>query len=106
MHAQESCAGTRFLCMHKNLVHAQESGACRRILRVQKNLVHALDFCDSAAIANKIDAFCQSTFFHEWAPYGRWEGHRIADIRVVAMRIFFIFMMSQKKLVFQPVDVS
>ena len=32
VHAQECCACTRVLCMHKNLVHAQESCACTRIL--------------------------------------------------------------------------
>ena len=28
VHAQECCACTRVLCMHKNLVHAQQSCAC------------------------------------------------------------------------------
>ena len=40
-HAQESCACTRIVCMHKILVHAQESCACARILCMHKNLVLA-----------------------------------------------------------------
>ena len=32
VHAQESCACTRILCMHKVLVHAQESCACTLLL--------------------------------------------------------------------------
>ena len=32
VHAQDSCACTRVLCMHKSVVHAQESCACTRIL--------------------------------------------------------------------------
>ena len=36
----------------------------------------------------------KNTFFHEWAPYGRWGGHRTVKIRVVAMRVFFIFIIS------------
>ena len=48
----------------------------------------------------------QNTFFHEWAPYRRWGGHRTAEIQVVAMLIFFIPIISQKKSVFRPVVVS
>ena len=33
--AQESCACTRFFCMHKSLVHAQNSCACTRFLCMQ-----------------------------------------------------------------------
>ena len=48
VHAQESCACIRFLCMlcmHEILVHAQNSCACTRILCMHKTLVHALDSC-------------------------------------------------------------
>ena len=93
VHAQGSCACTRILCTHKNLVHAQEPCACTRFLCVHSN-------------CNDNSCFCQNTFFHEWAPYGRWGGHRTAEIRVAAMRVFFICMTPQKKLVFRPVDVS
>ena len=61
----------RFLCMHKNLVRAQQ-------LPIQSVF------------------FCQSTFFHEWASYGRWGGHRTAEFRVMAVRVFVISMISQK----------
>ena len=54
----------------------------------------------------KIDVFGQNTFFHEWAPYGRWGSHPAAKIRVVAMHVFLILMISQNQLVFRPVDVS
>ena len=50
--------------------------------------------------------FCQNTFFHEWAPYGRWGAHRTGKIRVVAMRVFFAVMIYQNILVSRPVDVS
>ena len=76
------------MCMHKNLVHAQESRAFTRILCMHKNLVHAQDACACTAIASKICVFCQNTLFHEWAPYGRWGGHRTAKTWVVAMRVF------------------
>ena len=36
VHAQECCACTRVLCMHKNLVHAQESWACKGVRRLAK----------------------------------------------------------------------
>ena len=39
VHAQECCACTGVLCMHKNLVHAQESCACTRISWVDTILV-------------------------------------------------------------------
>ena len=39
----------------------------------------------------------QNMFFHEWAPYRRWGGHRTVEIQVVAMRVFFIPIISQKK---------
>ena len=41
VHAQDSCACTRFSCTHKILVHAQDSCACKRILCMHKNLVLA-----------------------------------------------------------------
>ena len=106
MHAQDSCACTRILCMHKNLVHAQECCACIRIRCMNKNLVHAQESCACTTTICKQWCFCQNTFFHEWAPYGRWGGHPAAKIRVVAMHVFFIFMISQKQSVFRPVDVS
>ena len=31
----QSCACTRFLCMHKNLVHAQDSCACTKFQNVR-----------------------------------------------------------------------
>ena len=43
MHAQDSCACTRFLCMHKIPVHAQDSCACTRFLCMHKILMHAQD---------------------------------------------------------------
>ena len=45
VHAQESCACTRFLCMHKILVRAQESCACARLLCMHKIVVHAEESC-------------------------------------------------------------
>ena len=91
VNSQDSCACTRFLCKHTILAHAQESGACTRILCMRKNLVHAQDSCACTPITSKIDVFCPNTFFHEWAPYGRWGCHPAAKIRVVAMRVFLIF---------------
>ena len=35
---QDSCACTRFLCMHRILVHAQQSFACTRIFCMHQNL--------------------------------------------------------------------
>ena len=69
-------------------------------------LVHAQDSCACTAITRKINGFCQKTFFYEWDPYGRWGGHPAAKIRVEAMRVFFICMISHKKTVFRPADVS
>ena len=49
VHAQGSCACTRFLCMRKSLVHAQGSWVCTRFwcstsfLRMHKILVHGQD---------------------------------------------------------------
>ena len=39
VHAQESFACTRFLCMHNNLVHAQDSFACTGILCMHRHLL-------------------------------------------------------------------
>ena len=100
VHARESRACTRILCMQKILVHAQESCACTRILCMHKNHVHAQESCACTAIKSKINVFCQNTFFHEWAPYGRWGGHRTVKIRVVAMHVFFIFMIFPDKVGF------
>ena len=77
MHAQDSCACTRILCVHKNLVHAKDSCAC-------------------AAIIHKIDVFGQNTFFHKWGPDERWGAHWTVTIRVVAMHIFVIFIIPQQ----------
>ena len=41
------------------------------------------------------DAFL---FFHEWAPYGRWGGDRTVKIQVVAMRVFYMFIIFQKQI--------
>ena len=41
VHAHDSCACTRLLCMHKTPVHAQDS----RFLCMRKILVHAEDSC-------------------------------------------------------------
>ena len=41
VHAQDSCACTRFLCMHRILVRAQDSCACTRSLCMRRILVHA-----------------------------------------------------------------
>ena len=38
---------------------------------------------------------CQNTFFHDWAPYGRWGAHRTMTIRVVAMRVLFVCIIKQ-----------
>ena len=48
-------------------------------------------------ITCKIENIYQNMFFHEWAPYGRWGGHRTVEIQVVAMRVFLIRMISHKK---------
>ena len=53
----------------------------------------------------EIDTFCQNSFFRDWAPYGRWGGHRTVRIGVVAMRAFFIISQKEET-VFWPVDVS
>ena len=55
VHAQESCACARILCMHKNLVHAEDlvhahkilvhAQRCTRFLCTHKNLVHAQESC-------------------------------------------------------------
>ncbi len=45
VHAQDSCACIRVLCMHKSPVHEQESCACTRFLCMPKSLVHAQESC-------------------------------------------------------------
>ena len=44
MHAQDSCACTRFSCMHKTLVHAQDSCACTRLFSFFTCVYLFLDF--------------------------------------------------------------
>ena len=53
VHAQESCACARILCMHKILVHAEESCACTWILCMHKILVHAHHLQEKAVFLPK-----------------------------------------------------
>ena len=82
VHAHDSCACARMLCMHKNHVHEQESCAYTEILCMHKILVYAQQLHVKSML------FVKTSFFHEWAPYGGWEGHPAAKIRVVAMHVF------------------
>ena len=79
VHAQDSCACTRFLCMHNTLLHAQHSCACTGgakaqgrdpktstctiILCMHKNLVHA----QYTLLFLHYNKYCSETF-----PYQTW----------------------------------
>ena len=49
--------------------------------------------------------FCQTMFFHEWAPDGRWGAHRTIKIRVVAMRVCLIYYIYIYIYIYSPEDV-
>ena len=51
---------------------------------------------------NKINVFVKTRFCHGWAQYGRWEGHRTAKIQVVAMHVFFSFIIFHEKMFSGP----
>ena len=50
LHAQDLCACTGISCIHEILAHAQKSCACVRFLCMQRILVHAQDSCACAGI--------------------------------------------------------
>ena len=74
VHAQDSCARTRVLCVHKSLVHAQDSCTCTTFLCMHNTLVHTLEGPGSkagtqqksAAPGRTLGAFCLGPALGPW----------------------------------------
>merc|ERR1711903_275519 len=88
-----SCASTRFLCMHKNLVHAHESCACTRILCM------GTDYMQNRCFLPKHVFSRMGSIWKMGRPSSRQNSSR-GDAR-----LFSFYDFSEKK-VFRPMDVS
>ena len=114
---QDSCACTRFLCMHNALVHAQRAGpggvffwvlalgpgpssACTRVLCMHKSVVHAQESCACTRILCKHNIFfCsyiipQTVFscrgsggFVRRAGYGSWQTGAEWSLKLLRRRV-------------------